>query len=172
MKRVFAFLYVTLSVLLSSCLQDDADMEKKNLQVGDAMPPFEVELCIPDKQDWRHDASTTSILVRSHELKGKTAIICFFNTKCEDCQHELPQLQKLYEKNRSDNHYAFLAIAREEKKKDIEDFWHQHNLTLPYSAQSDRRIYNLFATVTIPQFYVINEQGYIIIHENIIKMPF
>ncbi len=158
------------SVCLCSCFQEDIPSSGKELQVGDAMPAFEVELRIPDPKDWRH-ASTTiqqdsnSTMVRTQEMRGRTIVLSFFHTDCEDCRRELPQLQQHYERLRSDSHYAFLCIAREEASKDIEAYWQQHSLTLPFSAQTDRKVYNLFATTGIPQLYLINEQGIIVKHE-------
>ena len=48
----------------------------------------------------------------------------------------------------------FAVISREEGKETIDHFWKANSLTLPYSAQSDRTVYNLFADSRIPRVYI------------------
>ena len=54
-----------------------------------------------------------------------------------------------------------VAIAREETEESIQAFWEAHGLSIPYSPQSDRRVYNLFAIITIPRVYFCTHSGLI-----------
>lgn len=47
-----------------------------------------------------------------------------------------------------------VCIAREENAYEIADYWRENGLTLSYSSQPDRKIYNLFATETVPRTYI------------------
>lgn len=115
------------------------------VHAGDPLPHFTVVL---------NDGSTVS----KESLLGTPAVIVFFNTSCHDCQRELPVLNSQY---LADTTRRWVCISREEGKESIEKFWKEKNLSLPYSAQTDRSIYNLFAISGIPRLYLVNEEGII-----------
>jgi hypothetical protein len=52
-----------------------------------------------------------------------------------------------------------VAIAREEQQENIAAFWQERHLSIPYSPQKDRRIFNLFATQSIPRAYICSVEG-------------
>lgn len=169
MKRQYVWL-LFLTICLCSCLHDDHNISPTgvNLSVGDVVPQFQLRLCIPDPLDWRvasvaaDGTSTPCTTVSMADQKGKRVYLLFFNTSCQDCQRELPRIQRMYEEHRTDSNYVFMAIAREQARKSIEEYWLQNNITLPYSEQGDRVIYNLFASEGIPRLYVVDERGVIV----------
>lgn len=97
-------------------------------------------------------------------LNGKPSLIVFFSTQCKDCQRELPALNQRYLAHAHDT--TFVAIAREQSAADIADYWAANKLSLPYSAQPDRRIYQLFARKGIPRIYISNAEGIV---QNVIE---
>lgn len=129
-------------MLLSGCIKDELPGEH-SLAIGDRVPAFSVTMS---------DGST----FRSSELAGKHGMIVFFNTECPDCRRELPKIQQAYDRVRDDSGYKVICIAREEEDEEIAAYWRENGLTLPYSPQSDRAVYNLFATVSIPRVYITN----------------
>lgn len=132
-------------VLMSGCIKDELP-EEHSLQPGDRVPEFSVTMS---------DGST----FRSSELQGKRGMIVFFNTECSDCRRELPKIQQAYDRvkdNPDYPDYKVVCIAREEGEAEIAAYWRENGLTLPYSPQSDRAVYNLFATVSIPRVYITN----------------
>lgn len=113
------------------------------LQAGDALPNFEVMTISGDT-------------VRSADSYEATLIIVFFNTTCSDCQRELPEIQRQYEENLSlpeEERSIYICISREEGAPDVERYWQKEHLTLPVSAQNDRRIYSMFASIGIPRIF-------------------
>ena len=50
----------------------------------------------------------------------------------------------------------FVCIAREEDAADIAAWWSDNGLSLPWSAQPDRRVYNMFANTGIPRIFIIS----------------
>lgn len=129
-------------MLLSGCIKDDLP-EEYSLQPGDRVPAFSVMMS---------DGGT----FRSSELAGKHGMIVFFNTECADCRRELPKIQQSYDRVKDNPDYKVVCIAREEGEAQIAAYWRENGLTLPYSPQSDRAVYNLFATVSIPRVYITN----------------
>ena len=45
-------------------------------------------------------------------------------------------------------------ISREQDKDEIQTYWQENNLTLPYSPQTSRETYSLFAQSRIPRIYI------------------
>ena len=52
-----------------------------------------------------------------------------------------------------------IAISRAEGEDLVVPFWEEYGLQIPYSAQNDRRIYELFASSIIPRVYFVSAQG-------------
>jgi len=152
MKKIISLFAVL--CLLVGCVVDEPDEGNSStdvVEVGDRLPSFSVD--VVDGSD-RYTFS-------SDALTGSTVIV-FFNTSCSDCQRELPELNDYYLRHRQELGFRMVAIAREESEESIATYWKQHNLSIPYSPQTDRRVYNLFATQYIPRAYICSAQGVIL----------
>ncbi len=132
---------VLLLPLLVSCLGEVEPSARQSelVSVGQTLPSFSVTL------------NDSSEFCTSRPL-SQPAVIVFFNTACKDCQRELPILQKVYEQY--GRLASFVCISRAQGDSEIAAYWQANGLSLPYSAQTDRTVYNLFATATIPRIYV------------------
>ena len=144
MKQLLSFL-LTICALTSCLGKLETSTPADIITVGQKLPNFEVAL-------------SDGTIMTSSMLQGKPSVIVFFNTSCKDCQRELPLIQQLYEGTTSEA-ANFLCISRAEGKATIEAFWTQNKLTLPYSAQEDKAVYNKFATSTIPRVYISDSSG-------------
>lgn len=146
------FLFVSVMLLSLSCISEDKPAgNEAGVQVGQILPGFEVTLNNGEK-------------VSNASLKGSVVVITFFNTGCTDCQKYLPVLNAVYEEIRADKAHplrsvVFLPISRAQPAESVAAYWAEHGFSLPYSAQPDRRVYELFASTRIPRNYVINAQG-------------
>jgi len=152
MKKIISLFAVL--CLLVGCVVDEPGEGNSStdvVEVGDRLPSFSVD--VVDGSD-RYTFS-------SDALTGSTVIV-FFNTSCSDCQRELPELNDYYLRHRQELGFRMVAIAREESEESIATYWKQHNLSIPYSPQTDRRVYNLFATQYIPRAYICSAQGVIL----------
>ncbi len=134
-----AIVAIIAMICVSSCVTDDDKVT--SLEAGDKVPEFTVTL---------NDGSTLS----TADLRGHTSLVVFFSTSCPDCRQELPILQRVYEKKPDDA--LIVCIAREEDEASIAAFWEANGLTMPYSPQPDRRVYNLFASGIIPRIYCVD----------------
>ena len=137
-----------LYLLLTGCSSIEDDETKERVAVGDRVPLFSVEMV---KDGERSTFSTA-------QLTGETVIV-FFNTTCPDCQRDLPKLNQYYLKHKVDEGFRMVAISREEGEEDVAAYWKDNGLQIPYSAQNDRRIYELFASSIIPRVYFVSAQG-------------
>ena len=142
------------AVLLMGCHVVDDENGVDPVQLGDPVPSFSVTL---------QDGS----VFESLNPASWPAVIVFFHTSCADCQRTLPLVQKVYEQYGPAG-VRFVCIARAQGAAEIQTFWQQHRLTLPWSAQEDRSVYSLFAASRIPRVYVVDRSGIVraIYHDN------
>ena len=138
--------YLLLFVLVAfSCIKEKP--AEADLAVGDAIPDFEVTM---------NDGS----IVTGQKLRETPSCIVFFHTSCPDCQQVLPVIQQLYDKYASKG-VSFALISREDEDPAVSAYWTENSFTLPYSAQSTREIYNLFAQTRVPRVYISEKGGLI-----------
>lgn len=134
---------VLFGLAMMACVVED-DVEER-VKVGDALPVFRVRL---------NDGCFYDSSIRD----GRGSVIVFFETSCTDCQRELPLLNMQYLMGRfGDSHVV--CISRGEPAERIEAYWREQNLSMPYSAQPDRMIYELFATIGVPRVYIVDANG-------------
>ena len=138
--------YLTVAALaVFSCIKERPS--GANLGVGDHIPDFEVTM---------NDGSK----VTGQELRQTPSCIVFFHTSCPDCQQVLPVIQELNDKYVS-NGVAFALISREEEDTAVSEYWKDNSFSMPYSAQENREIYNLFAQTKVPRIYICDKGGII-----------
>ena len=118
-----------------------------DLKVGDILPDFEVVM---------NDGS----VVTDEILKEKVSVVMFFHTTCPDCQQALPIMQNIYDEYASKG-VVFVLISREEGSEDIAGYFNENGLKMPFSAQNDRKVYELFAKTRIPRIYINERDGII-----------
>ena len=149
MNQVRYWVIVLLCFLSGGCssIRDDED-EEERVKVGDPVPVFSVDMV---------EGGEVTTFSTGH-LKGETVIV-FFHTGCPDCRRELPKLNEYYLRHKADGEFQMVAISRGEGAEAVASFWSEHELQLPYSAQTDRRIYDLFASSVIPRVYFVSAQG-------------
>lgn len=142
MKRSLVYI---ISVVLAtvSCINEKT--EGADLAAGDLIPDFTVTM--------NDGTELTGAMLRE-----TPSCIMFFHTSCPDCRQALPVMQKIYDEYASKG-VRFALISREEEGDTIAAFWKEHGLTMPYSAQKTRKIYNLFAQTRVPRIYVCEKGG-------------
>lgn len=135
-------LFFILSLLICSCVEEDFIEGKSLINIGDKVPEFSVIM-------------KNGTQISTEDLIGRKSLIMFFTTRCPDCRKTLPIIEEVH---RLLPDIMIICISRDESNAGIESYWNANDLTLPYSAQSDRRIYNLFATESVPRIYISDEQ--------------
>lgn len=95
-------------------------------------------------------------LVTSESLKGKIAIVNFWGTWCGPCVGEMPALQKLYEKYRSDTAVAIVTIAKDELA-DVQAWMEAKRYTIPTLLDAG---YSTRALISVwPTTWVLDRDG-------------
>ena len=143
MKRLL--LILSCIFIVSSCIKDKP--QGSDLKVGDRLPDFEVVM-------------NDGTVVSDEGLAGSVSVVMFFHTSCPDCRQTLPRMQQIYDEYASKG-VAFALISREDAGRDIEAYWNEQGLKMPYSAQNDRKVYEQFASSRIPRIYINDRNGII-----------
>lgn len=149
MRKLFLLLTAVAALAACSMADDEESEVSEYVKVGDRVPLFSVETVLAD---------STTATFSTARLTGETVIV-LFNTSCGDCRRELPRMNEYYLQHRDDKGFQMVAISREEAAESVAAFWKEQGLEIPYSAQTDRRIYNLFATSVIPRTYFCAADG-------------
>ena len=140
MRRV-TLIFLSAAALLVSCIKEK--QTGADLAVGDSISDFSVKM---------NDGSTVS----SSSLMEGVSCIMFFTTGCPDCQKTLPQMQVLYDEY-TEKDIKFLLISREDGESAVSLYWTSNGLGMPYSAQDDRIVYQLFARTGVPRVYICKD---------------
>ena len=139
-------LYIlTLTLALTSCIKENKT--GKDLVTGEVIPDFTVTM-------------NDGTVVTGASLREVPSCIMFFHSSCPDCRQALPVMQDIYDRYVSEG-VRFALISREEEEASISAFWEENGFTMPYSAQSTREVYNLFAQTRVPRIYVCAKGGVI-----------
>lgn len=143
--------------VFTSCVTED-DPVNVGVGIGDPLPPFSVTLT-----DGTIVTSLPADLAPEGavSLIGKRVLVELFNTSCPDCRESLPVINEVFLSVKDDSQIAVFAIARQEEGAELTSYWEENNLTLPYSPQPDRTVYELFATTGIPRIYITDTSGII-----------
>jgi len=149
MKTIRNIYALLLCLLMMGCgsINEDNDVVER-IVVGDHVPSFSVGVV---------DHGAPATFSTSH-LIGETVIV-FFSTKCGDCKRELPELNDYYLRHKDDPGFQMVAISRAEGEELVAPFWEEYGLEIPYSAQTDRHVYDLFASSIVPRVYFVSAQG-------------
>lgn len=141
-----------------SCIYEKEKGVEDIVNIGDRIPNFSV-------------LDNNGNHVNSESLLGNVSFIVFFNTQCQDCVYELPICQQIYDKYKAGNILNFLCISREQSFVEVEAYWNEKSFTMPFSAQEDRVVYNLFANSGIPFVVIADKYGIIRFIYNDRDMP-
>ena len=118
------------------------------VKVGDTVPAFSVTTIDGD--------------VISAPLPGKVVLINFFATWCGPCQMELPHIERIWSNLRNDDRFRLVVVGREETVKSVRAFRQQHEFSFPIAADSERKVYSLFAKESIPRTVLVSPQGQVV----------
>jgi cytochrome c-type biogenesis protein len=69
--------------------------------------------------------------VSSAALSGKIVVVNFWGLWCSWCLEEMPDIQKLHEKYRSDPNVAILTIDTQDEPEKVRDWMKQRNYDFP-----------------------------------------
>ncbi len=94
-----------------------------------------------------------------NDHRGKVILINFWATWCVPCRIEMPSLEKLYRRFRSQG-FTVLAVSID-KAGGVEKFIEERKLSFPILIDKEGKAERLYQSHTIPITYVISRSGHI-----------
>lgn len=119
------------------------------VQVGDQVPSFTVEMFDGSK-------------ICMDSLRGKVVWVNFWATWCPPCRAELKQVQSQIIDRFQGQDFVFLPISRGETKETVAAFRKAQGYTFLIGLDPNKEIYSLFASMTIPRNFLIDQNGKIV----------
>lgn len=146
-QQVLLFQYFLPSLGAEQRRLRQEQIEKLSIvRVGDSAPSFAV-------------TDTHGKTFDLEQVRGKVVLLNFFATWCGPCRMELPQIQKLWDENRSNDQFALIVLGREETTETVSDFQKKLGFTFPMAPDPDRSVFSLYAKEAIPRTYLISADG-------------
>ena len=123
---------------------------------GDGPPVVEIGRPAP-----RYAATTLAgDSVSTSALAGKVVLLNVWATWCAPCREEIPFLQSLYEKHRSDGlEIVGVSVDARGEEPDIRAFAERFRMTYPIWRDPDERVQSLFLALGVPSTYLIDRKG-------------
>jgi peroxiredoxin len=91
------------------------------------------------------------------DLRGKVVLVNFWATWCPPCRKEMPDLEALYGRFRSQG-LVVLGISDEDAAK-VEPFIRERKVSFPVLLDPGRKVNDLFVVQGIPKNFVYDRQG-------------
>jgi cytochrome c biogenesis protein CcmG/thiol:disulfide interchange protein DsbE len=126
--------------------------QSASTNVGDVMPAYSAKLL---------DGSPFDLASE----KGHVVLLNVWATWCGPCRFEIPELQKMYEKNSSRGFKVVGVSVDEGDDKEVKQFVTEQKMTYPVALDPDGRIANLLQTTVLPTTLLIDRNGKIVWRE-------
>ena len=100
--------------------------------------------------------------VQLADYQGRVVILNLWATWCGPCRVEMPGLENLYRRFRSEG-LEILAVSLDKGSTDpIQKFADEYQLSFPVLVDSDGQVEGLYNSFTIPTTYVIDKKGMVV----------
>ena len=103
-------------------------------------------------------ASIKGAKIKLSSLKGKIVLLNFWATWCGPCRKEMPSMQRMYDKLKSEG-LEILAVDLMEDKRQVEGFAKELGLSFPILLDSDGKVGALYDARSIPTTYLLDRRG-------------
>jgi thiol-disulfide isomerase/thioredoxin len=106
--------------------------------------------------------------VAADQLRGRVAVIDFWATWCVPCQHELPELERLYQHFAGDRRVVFYAVdvpetdtpdAQGDTPARASAFFHQRGFSIPLAYDTGGRAAEALHAHGLPTLLVLDRSG-------------
>lgn len=93
-------------------------------------------------------------------LRGKVVLLNVWATWCAPCREEIPFLQTLYDKHKSDGlEIVGVSVDARGQEESIKGFIQDFGMTYPVWRDPDERVQSLYLALGVPASYIIDREG-------------
>ena len=146
------FLAITTLLVVWSLKQNNPSFQSAN-QV-----PIRVGLPAPDFTLPGLDGKKVSL----SDYRGKVVFVNIWATWCPPCVEEMPSMQNLYQKLKSENFEIMAVSIDSQGAKVVAPFMKKYKLTFPALIDSMGTSKRIYKTTGVPESYIIDKDGIIV----------
>ena len=143
------FLAITTLLVVWSLKQNNPSFQSAN-QV-----PIRVGLPAPDFTLPGLDGKKVSL----SDYRGKVVFVNIWATWCPPCVEEMPSMQNLYQKLKSENFEIMAVSIDSQGAKVVAPFMKKYKLTFPALMDSMGTIKRIYKATGVPESYIIDKDG-------------
>ena len=114
---------------------------------------------VPDVTVTMFDVSKVSL----EQLRGKVVLLNFWATWCPPCREELTHVQAEIIDRFAGRPFVFLPVSRGEERETVAAFREKTGYDFPMGLDSNRTVYDHFASNYIPRNFLIGPDGKVLL---------
>ena len=120
------------------------------INIGQMAPDFTVK-------------DSTGKEVNLSDFRGKFVLLNFWATWCGPCAKEMPDLE-LMTNAFKERKFQMMAISVDVSEGDVEKFYKDRKLTLPWYADPGRKVASKYSVGKFPETFLIDRNGHVVKH--------
>lgn len=97
------------------------------------------------------------------DYKDKLLIVNFWASWCHNCRHEMPDLQKFYDKTKDGDKVAFITVNLTDGVGETEEkakaYLSENKFTLPTILDKEQQLFGKLGLSAVPVTAIINKDG-------------
>lgn len=138
-------------------------MQQVLLWTGIMQPEMQAPEQVSTQADYQYQlVSLDGVrMVNLSDLQGKVVFMNYWATWCPPCVAEMPNIQSLYDKMKSNDDIQFVMVNLDESREKAEKFIKDKGFTFPIYRPASATP-KVFQSSTIPTTFVISRDGKIV----------
>jgi len=97
--------------------------------------------------------------VELSRFKGKTVFLHFWASWCPNCREELPSIQALYDRRKSDPDFVFLSVVYREDPARTREYLRTNNYDIPLFTDPGEKAARTYGVTGVPETFIIGPDG-------------
>jgi len=97
--------------------------------------------------------------VKLSQFRGKTVFLHFWASWCPNCREELPSIQSLYNRRKSDPDFVFLSVVYRENPAKSMNYLKVNNYDIPLYTDPGEKAARTYGVTGVPETFIIDADG-------------
>ncbi len=98
-------------------------------------------------------------VIKLSDLKGKTVFVHFWASWCKECKEELPGIQALYNRKKTDPNFVFLSVIFREDPSITKKYMNENNYDFPVFIDPEYKAAKTYGLTGVPETFIIDTDG-------------
>lgn len=140
---------IVIGIFLIVLSQQDRSTQTRRAVVGLEAPDFTVL----DKNGTETKLS---------QFPGKTVFVHYWASWCKECKEEMPGIQALYDRKKSDPSFVFMSVIYREDPKTSKQWLSENSFDIPIYVDPRGEAARIYGLTGVPETFIVNPEGILI----------